>query len=96
MAVLFGPPPQALLDAAGPWALQFFNEDGSSRYEVDPYTLESVLDFSLKEADPPVSPEQSQAFLAFLRRIFVWEADKRPSASDLLKDPWITATGMFD
>lgn len=89
MTRVFGPAPKALLDAAGPKALEFFDEDGSPKYEVEHPTLDSILAYAIEEANPPVSPEQSEAFLAFVRRIFIWEPHKRPSASDLLKDPWI-------
>lgn len=36
--------------------------------------------------------ETKAGFLRFLRRMLEWDADKQPSARELLKDPWLTLT----
>ncbi len=33
--------------------------------------------------------ERKTGFLRFLRRILQWDPEKRPSALELLKDPWL-------
>ncbi|KDR84395.1 hypothetical protein GALMADRAFT_237244 [Galerina marginata CBS 339.88] len=90
MAALLGRPPEALLADSGPRALEFFNEDGSAKSDVPNETLESLLASSLEGAKKPVTVEELKAFLAFIRRTLAWTGQERPSASELLKDPWIT------
>ncbi|KDR84397.1 hypothetical protein GALMADRAFT_237246, partial [Galerina marginata CBS 339.88] len=92
MAVLLGRPPEALLADSGPRALEFFNEDGSAKIDVSAETLESLLASSLEGAKKPVTVEESEAFLAFIRRTLAWADQQRPSASELLNDPWITSS----
>lgn len=89
MAILLGSPPQTLLAKAGGPALEFFNKDGSARWEVPHETLESKLASALERSIFPTTAEEALAFVGFIRRVLVWEDRKRPSASDLLKDPWI-------
>ncbi|KDR66909.1 hypothetical protein GALMADRAFT_106079 [Galerina marginata CBS 339.88] len=89
MAALLGPPPEALLVDSGPRALEFFNEDGSAKGDAPSETLESVLASSLEHAKKTMTVEESEAFLAFIRRTLTWTEEKRASASELLSDPWI-------
>lgn len=90
MVALLGPPPEALLADSGPRALEFFNEDGSVKVNVPNETLESVLAASLERTKQTMTAEESKVFLAFIRRSLTWTEEKRPSASELLNDPWIT------
>jgi serine/threonine-protein kinase SRPK3 len=89
MAALLGPPPEALLADSGPRAVEFFNEDGSAKGDVPNETLESVLASSLENAKKTMPVEESEAFLAFIRRTLTWTEEERASASELLNDPWI-------
>jgi serine/threonine-protein kinase SRPK3 len=89
MVALLGPLPKALLADLGPRALEFFNEDGSAKATVPSETLESVLASSLEHAKKAMTIEESEAFLAFIRRTLTWTEEKRASASELLSDPWI-------
>lgn len=90
---------QALLTASGPQALEFFNEDGSAKYSdsVPEQTLESRLASMLevKDGSFPMTvtrapdTDEAKAFVAFIRRVLVWEQDKRPSAAELRGDRWV-------
>lgn len=89
MVALLGPPPKALLADSGPRALEFINEDGSAKGDVPNETLELVLASSLEHGKETMTVEESEAFLAFIRRTLTWTEEKRASASELLDDPWI-------
>ena len=90
MVALLGPPPPQLLDDSGPRALEFFNEDGSPKGEAPNETLESVLASSLERVTKQtMTAEESKTFLAFLRRTLTWTEEERPTASELINDPWL-------
>ncbi len=89
MVALLGPPPRQLLDDSGPRALEFFNEDGSPKGEAPNETLELVLASSLERVEQTMTAEESGAFLAFLRRTLTWTEEERPTASELIDDPWL-------
>lgn len=55
--------------------------------------LEGLVMFTLAEAedrptDPNISTEEIMLFADFLRETTCLEADKRPTADDLLSHPW--------
>ena len=89
MVALLGPPPEALLADSDPRALEFFNEDGSAKADIPNETLESVFASSLERAKKTIMVEESEVFLALMKRILTWTEEKRASASELLNDPWI-------
>ncbi|KAF9479122.1 putative CDK4/6, partial [Pholiota conissans] len=89
MVALLGPPPDTLLKDSGPRALEFFNEDGSFKGDVPNETLETFLASSLEHGKCEITAEESEAFLAFMRRTLTWTEVTRSSASDLLKDSWL-------
>src|SRR5437879_13757033 len=88
MVALLGPPPPQLLEDSGPRALENFNEDRSPKGEAPNETLELVLSSSLERVKQTMTAEESRAFLAFLRRTLAWRAEERPTASELINDPW--------
>ncbi len=77
MITLLGPPPPQLLTDSGSRALVFFNEDGTAKGEVQNKTLESVLASSLERDGQTMTVEESEAFLAFIRKTFAWTEGKR-------------------
>ena len=81
MVALLGPPPKVLLADSGPRALEIFNEDGSAKGDVPDETLESVLASSLEHAKATMTAEESEAFLAFIRRTLTRTEERRASAS---------------
>jgi len=40
--------------------------------------------------------EQSAMFLAFVRRMLQWNSEDRPSAKELLQDPWLQVPARED
>lgn len=44
---------------------------------------------SLEEEEKVLQGEERDKFLAFMRRILQWDSDDRPSAKELLDDPWL-------
>jgi hypothetical protein len=52
-------------------------------------TLESILLCSLKHAGRTMTPQESEAFLAFIRKTLTWTGETRASASEFTKDPWL-------
>ena len=89
MVALLGPPPPQLLTDSGPRASEFFNEDGSAKGEVQTETLESALRLSAERVNNTMTAEESEAFLAFIRKTLTWTQEERASVSELLKDPWV-------
>lgn len=89
MVALLGPPPPQLLADSGPRALVFFNEDGSTKGEILNESPESVLASRLERVGQTMTTEESEAFLAFIRKTLTWTQEKRASASELINDPWL-------
>ncbi|KAF8166033.1 kinase-like domain-containing protein [Crassisporium funariophilum] len=94
MVALLGPPPEAFLADLGPGAHEFFNEDGSAKGAAPNETLEEALASSLEQAKLAMTVEESEVFLAFIRRTLTWTEEKRASASGLLNDPWIASLNI--
>jgi serine/threonine-protein kinase SRPK3 len=89
MVTLLGPPPPQLLAASGSRAHMFFEVDGSAKGTVPKETLESLLLCSLECVGRSMTLEESEAFLAFIRKTLTWTEETRASASELIKDPWL-------
>lgn len=51
---------------------------------VEQTPLEELFD----EASPDISKEESDAVKALIRRILQYDPAKRPSAEEILLDPW--------
>ncbi|KAK4233626.1 Serine/threonine-protein kinase [Achaetomium macrosporum] len=87
MISLLGPPPEGLLAdwrISTPVIKRFFDKDG--RFKKGHLVVETSL-----EAEATALEGEAKAdFLRFLRRFLEWDQDKRPSAQELLKDPWLT------
>ncbi|KAH6847722.1 kinase-like domain-containing protein [Chaetomium sp. MPI-CAGE-AT-0009] len=83
MISLLGPPPQDLLDVT-PVTKAFFDKTGKLKkgHEIVETSLEAEL--------TALEGEDKADFLRFLRRMLHWDHTERPSAQELLKDPWLT------
>ncbi|KAG6003500.1 hypothetical protein E4U21_001991 [Claviceps maximensis] len=80
-----GPPPQELLKRNMTQSRRYWDEDGNWIGSVPiPFerTLESV----------ETKLEDKTKFLKFMRRALAWDPHKRPTAAELLEDPWILGT----
>ncbi|KXX80341.1 Serine/threonine-protein kinase SRPK [Madurella mycetomatis] len=81
MISLLGPPPQYLLDMT-PVTKDFFDKTGNYK----------IVETSLEAEATALEGEAKADFLRFLRRMLHWDQDNRPSAQELLKDPWLVVT----
>ncbi|KAJ6558290.1 kinase-like domain-containing protein [Mycena capillaripes] len=88
MAKLFGPFPQTFLDRC-PQNIEYFDENGirlrlhrqtSTAEGVEPRRLEDLL---------PKTKSSDESAAQFLRRCLTLDPEARPSASELLEDPWL-------
>ncbi|KAK4233681.1 Serine/threonine-protein kinase [Achaetomium macrosporum] len=82
---LLGQPPEGLLATwreSTPVYKEFFDKGGDHL----------VVETSLEAEATALQGETKADFLRFLRRFLEWDHDKRPSAQELLKDPWLTQT----
>ncbi|KFY06414.1 hypothetical protein V491_08645, partial [Pseudogymnoascus sp. VKM F-3775] len=55
-------------------------------------TLEELFD----QASPDISKAESDAVKTLIRRIFQYDPEKRPSAEEILLDPWFTTDDFGD
>ncbi|KAL0959534.1 hypothetical protein HGRIS_011247 [Hohenbuehelia grisea] len=100
MVALMGSPPQYFLDSLSPGPRNTcFGNNGNwscpKDIQIPALSLETA-ETALKNAG-----KDSTAFLDFMRRIIVWDPRKRPSAAQLLEDPWlkdvvVPETGLFE
>jgi serine/threonine protein kinase len=51
-----------------------------------------IVETSLEAELMALEGEDKAEFLRFLRRMLQWDEDHRPSAQELLKDPWLIVT----
>ncbi|KAI1820822.1 kinase-like domain-containing protein [Xylaria intraflava] len=77
-----GPPPAELLARNRRRALEYWTEDGKWG-EFVPIPIEKTL-----EASETKLKDKSK-FLQFIRRALAWDPSKRPTAKELLRDPWL-------
>lgn len=54
---------------------------------LEQQTMEELFD----QASPDISKEESEAVKALVRRILQYDPAKRPSAEEILLDPWFAA-----
>ncbi|KIY50014.1 putative CDK4/6 [Fistulina hepatica ATCC 64428] len=84
MVALLGPPPVDFLRRCTtdtPW--QYFDEEGNWKGAADlPRT-------SFEERMDEVDDADEEEFLRFLNRMLKWRPEDRPTALELLGDPWI-------
>lgn len=90
MSIFLGPPPQALLTSSANAALEFFNEDGPPKHKIKVPLDELAARLNVMVCLPmTLSPDDAREFVTFVRRVLVWDQDKRPSAAKLKEDPWV-------
>jgi serine/threonine-protein kinase SRPK3 len=100
---LLGPPPQELLDKTTA-TKDFFDKHGRllsfvlcciqllARAALHPGKLrkgQQTEETSLEAEAKALESAEKEEFLRFLRRLLQWEAEKRPSARELLQDSWL-------
>ncbi|KAL9949920.1 hypothetical protein ACHAQF_000171 [Verticillium nonalfalfae] len=77
-----GPPPQALLDRHRSRALTYWDQDGVWG-EFVPIPKEKTLEAAEAKL------KDNSRFLRFIRRALTWDPEARPTAKELLQDPWL-------
>ncbi|KAF5609763.1 CMGC SRPK kinase [Fusarium subglutinans] len=78
-----GPPPQEFLQRNVERAAEFWDEQGKW-LGLAPIPKNR----SLEELETRL--KDSTGFIAFLRRVLTWMPEDRPTAKELLQDPWLT------
>ncbi|KAK9258479.1 kinase-like domain-containing protein [Lipomyces tetrasporus] len=76
-----GPPPSELLDRHRNRALEYWDENGKWGDFV------SIPAKNLEAAETKL--EDNTRFLQFIRRALTWDPKERPTARELLQDPWL-------
>ncbi|KAI1132537.1 kinase-like domain-containing protein [Nemania abortiva] len=82
LIAVLGPPPTDLLNRHRKKALEYWNENGDWG-EFVPIPTEKTLEASETKL------EDKSKFLQFIRRALAWDPNKRPTARELLMDPWL-------
>ncbi|UNI24803.1 hypothetical protein JDV02_010525 [Purpureocillium takamizusanense] len=77
-----GPPPPGLLNRHRNRALEYWDEQGNWS-EFVPIPREKTL------AAAETKLEDNTKFLQFIRRALTWDPAARPTAKELLQDPWL-------
>ncbi|CRK24302.1 hypothetical protein BN1723_013245 [Verticillium longisporum] len=77
-----GPPPQALLDRHRSRALEYWDKDGVWG-EFVPIPKEKTLEAAEAKL------KGNAKFMRFIRRALTWDPEARPTAKELLQDPWL-------
>ncbi|KAI8712043.1 Protein kinase domain-containing protein [Fusarium sp. LHS14.1] len=84
IAALGPPPPAEFLNRNQERALEYWNKDYMWD-EFVPIPKEKTLDAAETKL------EDKTKFLAFMRRALAWDPNDRPTAKELLQDPWLSS-----
>ncbi|KAF7187656.1 Serine/threonine-protein kinase SRPK [Pseudocercospora fuligena] len=82
---LLGPPPAQLLSNASESG-KYFDNDGNLK---DRNKMSTV---SLDEEEVVLEGDSKSQFLSFIQKMLQWRAQDRPTASELLKHPWLQSS----
>lgn len=77
-----GPPPADLLAQNRERALEYWDENGAWG-EFVPIPAAQTLDAAESKL------QDNTKFLQFMRRTLAWDPSRRPTARELLEDPWL-------
>ncbi|KAK7546780.1 putative serine/threonine protein kinase [Phyllosticta citricarpa] len=77
--------PEKEFSRIGVNAGKYFDEEGNWKLDID------IPKTSLEEEEQALEGVERNQFLASMRRILKWDSDDRPSAKELLNDPWLSA-----
>ncbi|KAM5503253.1 hypothetical protein McaMca56_001178 [Microsporum canis] len=82
IVAIMGPPPKEFLERSQV-SLLYWDENGQWR------GLAPIPEISLESLAEGIEGEDIQGFIAFLRRILRWLPEERPTAGELMFDPWL-------
>ncbi|KAK9384674.1 kinase-like domain-containing protein [Lipomyces mesembrius] len=85
MVALLGPPPTEFLQRSD-YASEFFDDDGNWEGGIE------IPPMSLEDFEKNLHGSSKVPFLQFMRKMLQWAPEARPSAKELLSDPWLTAS----
>ena len=89
MIGLMGKPPASFLARVAPELQRnWVDEDGEWCFKNKEVEV-SRLRLEEEERVLTGAGKDSRQFLAFMKRILVWDPEKRATASQLLSDPWL-------
>lgn len=91
MIALMGKPPATFLLRSPPEVRQRWVNDAGEWSCVHPDIKVPHLQLDDEEKVLKDAGVDSTPFLRFLRRILVWEPERRATASELLADPWLAS-----
>ncbi|KAK1703148.1 protein kinase domain-containing protein [Colletotrichum lupini] len=84
LIAVLGPPPLELLNQHRNRALEYWDAQGSNWRNLVPIPRGKPLEAVGSKL------ENNLKFLQFIRRALTWDPDTRPTAEQLLQDPWLT------
>ncbi|KAG6016847.1 hypothetical protein E4U54_000349 [Claviceps lovelessii] len=82
LVAVLGPPPQEFLQRSPERSREYWDDDGSWRGIV-PIPWEKTMEAAETKL------EDKTKFLQFMRRTLAWDPSQRPTARELLDDPWL-------
>lgn len=106
MIAYLGQPPREMLEKCE-HANKYFDSSGKAHqalisffsfYVSDPWKigkwkcLAEIPTTSLEEIESNLQGEQQEEFLRFIRKMLQWRPEDRPTAKELLSDPWLSST----
>jgi len=91
MVALMGAPPASFLLRSPPEMRQGWVNDAGEWCYVDHEIKVPHLKLEEEEKVLKNASVDNEPFLQFMRRILVWEPEKRATASELLADPWLAS-----
>ena len=91
MVALMGPPPATFLQRSPSGVRQHWVNDAGEWTCVHPDIRVPHLKLEEQEKVLREAGVDNTPFLRFLRRILVWEPERRATASELLADPWLAS-----
>jgi len=91
MVALMGAPPASFLLRSPPEMRQGWVNDAGEWCYVDHEIKVPHLKLEEEEKVLKNAGVNNDPFLRFMRRILVWEPEKRATASELLADPWLAS-----
>ncbi|KAK7529993.1 putative serine/threonine protein kinase [Phyllosticta citribraziliensis] len=80
---LLGPPEKEFAQMGASYE-KYFDEEGNWKLDM------KIPETSLEAEEQVLEGDERDQFLAFMRRILQWDSDDRPSAKELLDDPWLS------